>query len=130
MDYRNYDDCNSNVKQLYQNQRMNQNLDYVKKCIKKYCSFTKKDKFVDLFEKISLKDLSDPDLDCVNCIPGWAGNRCNEEGDFVHMDVQNNLLNVYSNMELPKKSTIDAINSYDLVSPTVQNNLIDLCDPS
>jgi inositol oxygenase len=66
MDFRNYDDCTSNVKELYKNQRINQNLEFVKKSIQKYCSFTRKDKFIDLFEKISLKDLSDPDLDCEN----------------------------------------------------------------
>ena len=66
MDYRNYNKCESNVKDFYKNQRLNQNLEFVKKSIQKYCSFTRKDKFIDLFEKISLKDLSDPDLDCEN----------------------------------------------------------------
>ena len=66
MDFRNYKNCNKNVFKLYKNQRINQNLEYVKKSIKKYCVFNKINKFWDIFEKMSLKDLSDPDLDCEN----------------------------------------------------------------
>jgi len=66
MDFRNYKDCNKNVVKLYKNQRINQTLEFVKKSINKYCQFNRKDKFWDLFEKMNLKDLSDPDLDCEN----------------------------------------------------------------
>lgn len=66
MDFRNYENCNDSVKELYKNQRINQTLTYVQRSLRKYCKFTRKNKFWDLFEKISLKDLSDPDLDCEN----------------------------------------------------------------
>lgn len=66
MEFRNYNDCNQNVVEFYKNQRINQNLEFVKNSIDKYCQFTRKDKFWDLFEKMQLKDLSDPDLDCEN----------------------------------------------------------------
>ena len=66
MDFRNYEKCNNDVKELYKNQRINQTLTYVQRSLRKYCKFDKKDKFWDLFEKMRLKDLSDPDLDCEN----------------------------------------------------------------
>ena len=66
MDFRDYDNCNDNVRTLYKEQRINQNLSFVKKCLKKYCSFENHNNFWELFEQVALKDLSDPDLDCEN----------------------------------------------------------------
>ena len=66
MDFRDYDNCNDNVRTLYRKQRKYQNLNFVKKCLKKYCTFKNYNNFWELFEKVALKDLSDPDLDCEN----------------------------------------------------------------
>ena len=45
MDFRNYEKCNENVKELYKNQRINQTLTYVQRSLRKYCKFDRKDKW-------------------------------------------------------------------------------------
>jgi inositol oxygenase len=65
--YRNYNDCNSDVIECYRDQRKNQSLNFVKYALKKYCVFDKKTTFWDLFDKLSdFKDLSDPDINLSN----------------------------------------------------------------
>ena len=64
--FRNYQDCDLLVKDCYKKQRINQNIDFVKFCIKKYCIFDKISSFWELFDDVKIKDLSDPDISLPN----------------------------------------------------------------
>tara|TARA_B100002019_G_C21122746_1_gene524247 strand:+ start:43 stop:846 length:804 start_codon:yes stop_codon:yes gene_type:complete len=66
MDFRNYDKCSESIKNLYKQQRTNQNLGYAKKMRKKYCQFTNKNYFWELFDMVQIKDVSDPDISLPN----------------------------------------------------------------
>ena len=62
MNFRNYNNCSNELKQLYYNQRKNQNLKYSKYMIDNFCNFKNKSTFWELFDEIQLKDISDPDI--------------------------------------------------------------------
>ena len=66
MNFRNYNNCSNELKQLYYNQRKNQNLKYSKYKIDNFCNFENKSTFWELFDEIQLKDISDPDISLPN----------------------------------------------------------------
>ena len=63
---RNYADCNSAVKETYKKQRMYQCTEFVNYCIDKYCKFDQEASFWELFDSVTIKDLSDPDFSLPN----------------------------------------------------------------
>ena len=66
MEFRNYNKCSENVKNLYKQQREKQSMDYVKKMLNKYCKFENKNSFWELFDMVQIKDVSDPDISLPN----------------------------------------------------------------
>lgn len=66
MNFRNYNNCSKELKQLYLNQRKNQNLKYSKFMIDNFCCFNNKSSFWEIFDNIQIKDVSDPDISLPN----------------------------------------------------------------
>lgn len=67
--FRNYEYATDAVKECYRLQRINQTLEYSKRMIDKYCTFTEErhDTFWNLFDKLNnFVDLSDPDITLPN----------------------------------------------------------------
>jgi len=63
---RDYINAPEPVKELYRNQRLNQSASFTQKSIDKYCKFTNKNTFWELFNMADIKDISDPDIDLEN----------------------------------------------------------------
>lgn len=65
-EFRDYSNCDKEVIECYRKQRKYQNINFVKKCIDKYCIFNNYDSFWNIFDRVTIKDLSDPDLSLPN----------------------------------------------------------------
>ena len=63
---RNYNNCDPKIREFYKKQRKNQNYHYSKKMINKYCVFKNKCSFWELFDKLQITDVSDPDISLKN----------------------------------------------------------------
>ena len=64
--FRDYENCDPKVKELYKIQREKQTLPYAMRMIKKYCRFKNKATFWELFDKVKIRDVSDPDISLPN----------------------------------------------------------------
>ena len=64
--FRDYENCDPKVKELYKIQREKQTLHYAMRMIKKYCQFKNKSSFWELFDKVQIRDISDPDISLPN----------------------------------------------------------------
>lgn len=64
--FRDYNNCNKEVKECYKKQREKQNFNFSYYLVSKYCKFERKDTFWNLFNKLKIKDKSDPDLNLEN----------------------------------------------------------------
>lgn len=63
---RDYKNCDKKIRNFYKTQRKNQNYQYVRKMINKYCIFENKGSFWEIFDKLQIVDNSDPDTSLKN----------------------------------------------------------------